>query len=238
MPLTALVADESTRHLVLEMGARMVGDITYLTEVAPPRVGLVLNVGAAHLGPFGGKEGIARAKSELVQALPSASRRCRGAQRRRRARCRDGRGHDRPRRHLRRVDRMPASVPSTCRSTTRAGPASCSQRSVAGHCSRQSPRARQAPGLERSRRSRCRAQPRDVAGQGRRGAERGRVAQPLADAGDPAPRRRDGRQRRLQRQPRFDARRPGCTRLDGAERRRPHLGRARRDARARRGVRR
>jgi UDP-N-acetylmuramoyl-tripeptide--D-alanyl-D-alanine ligase len=72
VPLTALVADESTRHLVLEMGARVAGDIAYLTEVAPPRVGLVLNVGAAHIGPFGGKEAIARAKSELVQALPSA----------------------------------------------------------------------------------------------------------------------------------------------------------------------
>jgi UDP-N-acetylmuramoyl-tripeptide--D-alanyl-D-alanine ligase len=72
VPLTALGADESTRHLVLEMGARMIGDIAYLTEVAPPRIGLVLNVGAAHVGPFGGKEAIGRAKSELVQALPSA----------------------------------------------------------------------------------------------------------------------------------------------------------------------
>jgi UDP-N-acetylmuramoyl-tripeptide--D-alanyl-D-alanine ligase len=66
------VADESTRHLVLEMGARVIGDIAYLTEVAPPRIGLVLNVGTAHVGPFGGKEAIGRAKSELVQSLPSA----------------------------------------------------------------------------------------------------------------------------------------------------------------------
>jgi UDP-N-acetylmuramoyl-tripeptide--D-alanyl-D-alanine ligase len=72
VPLTALVADESTRHLVLEMGARAIGDIAYLTEVAPPRIGLVLNVGAAHVGPFGGKEAIGRAKSELVQSLPAA----------------------------------------------------------------------------------------------------------------------------------------------------------------------
>ena len=72
VPLTALVADESTRHLVLEMGARVIGDIAYLTEVAPPRIGLVLNVGTAHVGPFGGKEAIGRAKSELVQSLPSA----------------------------------------------------------------------------------------------------------------------------------------------------------------------
>jgi UDP-N-acetylmuramoyl-tripeptide--D-alanyl-D-alanine ligase len=73
VPLTALVADESTRYLVVEMGARVVGDIAYLTGVAPPRVGLVLNVGAAHAGVFGGKEATARAKSELVQALPSAA---------------------------------------------------------------------------------------------------------------------------------------------------------------------
>jgi UDP-N-acetylmuramoyl-tripeptide--D-alanyl-D-alanine ligase len=73
VPLTALVADDSTRYLVLEMGARLVGDISYLTTVAPPRIGLVLNVGAAHAGVFGGKDATARAKSELVQALPSAA---------------------------------------------------------------------------------------------------------------------------------------------------------------------
>ena len=73
VPLTALVADESTRHLVLEMGARVVGDIAYLTGVAPPRIGLVLNVGAAHAGEFGSKAATARAKSELVRALPSAA---------------------------------------------------------------------------------------------------------------------------------------------------------------------
>jgi UDP-N-acetylmuramoyl-tripeptide--D-alanyl-D-alanine ligase len=73
VPLTALVADETTRHLVLEMGARALGDIAYLTGVAPPRIGLVLNVGAAHSSEFGGKEATARAKSELVQALPDGS---------------------------------------------------------------------------------------------------------------------------------------------------------------------
>ncbi|MDQ1664274.1 MAG: UDP-N-acetylmuramoyl-tripeptide--D-alanyl-D-alanine ligase [Actinomycetota bacterium] len=73
VPLTALAADESTRYLVLELGARGVGHIAYLTETAPPRVGLVLNVGAAHVGEFGGQEATARAKSELVRALPSAA---------------------------------------------------------------------------------------------------------------------------------------------------------------------
>jgi UDP-N-acetylmuramoyl-tripeptide--D-alanyl-D-alanine ligase len=73
VPLTALVADDSTRTLVLEMGARVVGDIAYLTRVAPPQIGLVLNVGAAHIGEFGGRAATALAKSELVQALPSAA---------------------------------------------------------------------------------------------------------------------------------------------------------------------
>src|SRR5919112_1997253 len=60
------------RLLVLEMGARGPGHIAYLTRIAPPRIGLVLNIGAAHLGEFGSVEGTARAKGELVEALPAA----------------------------------------------------------------------------------------------------------------------------------------------------------------------
>ncbi|RAY16530.1 UDP-N-acetylmuramoyl-tripeptide--D-alanyl-D-alanine ligase [Actinomadura craniellae] len=70
LPLTALRADAATRHLVLEMGARGIGHIAYLTTVAPPRVGAVLNVGSAHLGEFGSREAVAQAKGELVAALP------------------------------------------------------------------------------------------------------------------------------------------------------------------------
>ena len=69
MPLTALRADPSTRYLVLEMGARGVGHIRELCEVAPPHVGLVLNVGKAHMGEFGSQEAIARAKGELVESV-------------------------------------------------------------------------------------------------------------------------------------------------------------------------
>jgi UDP-N-acetylmuramoyl-tripeptide--D-alanyl-D-alanine ligase len=72
LPLTALRADEHTRHLVLEMGARGVGHISYLTGLTPPRIGLVLNVGSAHIGEFGGRDQIALAKGELVEALPEA----------------------------------------------------------------------------------------------------------------------------------------------------------------------
>lgn len=73
LPLTALSADESTRHLVLEMGARGIGHIRYLTGLTPPRIGVVLNVGTAHIGEFGGREQIAQAKGELVEALPEES---------------------------------------------------------------------------------------------------------------------------------------------------------------------
>ncbi|MFE0043603.1 UDP-N-acetylmuramoyl-tripeptide--D-alanyl-D-alanine ligase [Streptomyces albireticuli] len=72
LPLTALSADTATDTLVLEMGARGIGHIRYLTEITPPRVGVVLNVGTAHVGEFGGREQIAVAKGELVEALPAA----------------------------------------------------------------------------------------------------------------------------------------------------------------------
>ncbi|MEV5575212.1 UDP-N-acetylmuramoyl-tripeptide--D-alanyl-D-alanine ligase [Spirillospora sp. NPDC052269] len=71
LPLTALRADEDTRHLVLEMGARGIGHIAYLCGIARPRIGVVLNVGSAHLGEFGSQAAVAQAKGELVEALPA-----------------------------------------------------------------------------------------------------------------------------------------------------------------------
>ncbi len=72
LPLTALRADADTRYLVLEMGARGAGHIAYLCGIAPPKVGVVLNVGVAHVGEFGSREAIAVAKGELVEALPAS----------------------------------------------------------------------------------------------------------------------------------------------------------------------
>lgn len=72
LPLTILRADRRTRYLVLEMGAGKPGDITHLMRVARPQLGLVLNVGPAHIMTLGGVEGVAKAKAELVQALPPA----------------------------------------------------------------------------------------------------------------------------------------------------------------------
>ncbi|UIJ33536.1 UDP-N-acetylmuramoyl-tripeptide--D-alanyl-D-alanine ligase [Allobranchiibius sp. GilTou73] len=71
VPLTLCRVTAATRHLVVEMGASGVGHIAYLTRMAPPRIGIVLNVGHAHVGEFGSVDAIARTKSELVAALPS-----------------------------------------------------------------------------------------------------------------------------------------------------------------------
>jgi UDP-N-acetylmuramoyl-tripeptide--D-alanyl-D-alanine ligase len=69
LPYTVLKATEKTRYLVLEMGARGIGHIRYLCEIARPTIGVVVNVGVAHVGEFGSVEVTAQAKSELVAAL-------------------------------------------------------------------------------------------------------------------------------------------------------------------------
>ena len=69
VPLTLLRSTEATKYCILEMGARHVGDIAKLTELANPNVGVVLVVGTAHLGEFGSVEAIAKTKSELIKAL-------------------------------------------------------------------------------------------------------------------------------------------------------------------------
>ncbi len=71
LPLTVLRAHAETRFLVLEMGARRIGHIAYLCEIAPPHVAAVLNVGTAHIGEFGSRESIAFAKGEIIAALPA-----------------------------------------------------------------------------------------------------------------------------------------------------------------------
>lgn len=74
LPLTVLGIDESTRFLVLEMGARGIGHIAHLTAIARPDISLVLNVGSAHLGEFGSVDAIAQAKGEIVEALEPGGR--------------------------------------------------------------------------------------------------------------------------------------------------------------------
>ncbi|HRA74942.1 MAG TPA: UDP-N-acetylmuramoyl-tripeptide--D-alanyl-D-alanine ligase [Propionicimonas sp.] len=71
VPLTATAVDAATRYLVSEFGARGPGHIAALAGIVPPEVGVVLNVGHAHLGEFGSVAAIAAAKGELVEALPA-----------------------------------------------------------------------------------------------------------------------------------------------------------------------
>jgi len=71
VPMTVGRIGPETQFLVVEMGARGIGHIAYLCDIAPPRVGVVLNVGQAHVGEFGGQAAIAQAKGELVEALPA-----------------------------------------------------------------------------------------------------------------------------------------------------------------------
>ena len=68
-PYTVCQATTDTRYLVLEMGARGLGHLSYLCEIAPVDVAVVLNVGTAHLEGFGSPEAIATAKSELPASL-------------------------------------------------------------------------------------------------------------------------------------------------------------------------
>ena len=70
-PYTVLRSTVDTRYLVLEKSARGIGHVAWLTRIARPRIGVVLNVGTAHLGEFGSRENIALAKGELVEALPA-----------------------------------------------------------------------------------------------------------------------------------------------------------------------
>ncbi len=70
LPLTILGAEPATDMLVCEIGAGVVGEITSLCAVARPDIGIVTNVGLAHVETFGSPRRIRRAKAELVESLP------------------------------------------------------------------------------------------------------------------------------------------------------------------------
>jgi UDP-N-acetylmuramoyl-tripeptide--D-alanyl-D-alanine ligase len=71
LPLTLTRIEPGIQAVVVEMGARGPGHIAALARLARPGVGVVLNVGESHLGMFGSREAIAKAKGELVEALPA-----------------------------------------------------------------------------------------------------------------------------------------------------------------------
>ena len=72
LPVTILNAPGDTQALVLEMGMRGFGEIKRLCDVGRPTIGVITRIAAAHTELLGGIEGVAKAKAELIQALPAA----------------------------------------------------------------------------------------------------------------------------------------------------------------------
>ncbi len=70
LPLTLFRCRDDYQWMVLEMGMSARGEIARLSEIGSPSVGIITNIGAAHLETLHGLEGVARAKGELFEALP------------------------------------------------------------------------------------------------------------------------------------------------------------------------
>ncbi|WP_017727205.1 UDP-N-acetylmuramoyl-tripeptide--D-alanyl-D-alanine ligase [Halalkalibacterium ligniniphilum] len=69
LPLTVLAMPEDCEVLILEMGMSGFGEIKRLSEIATPDVAIVTNIGESHLEQLGSREGIAKAKMEIIAGL-------------------------------------------------------------------------------------------------------------------------------------------------------------------------
>ncbi|WP_252354577.1 UDP-N-acetylmuramoyl-tripeptide--D-alanyl-D-alanine ligase, partial [Acinetobacter soli] len=65
VPMMLLELKPEHRYAVMELGASHQGEIDYTSQLVQPHVAGILNIGTAHLGEFGGRDGICRAKSEI-----------------------------------------------------------------------------------------------------------------------------------------------------------------------------
>ncbi len=69
VPLTLVNLNESHQYAIIEMGANHPGEIANLTQLVKPDIGVITNIGPAHLEGFGSIEGVAKAKAELYRHL-------------------------------------------------------------------------------------------------------------------------------------------------------------------------
>lgn len=69
VPLTILKITADTEIAIIEMGANHQGEIAFLCKIAMPDFGIITNIGKAHLGEFGGFEGVKKAKNELYKHI-------------------------------------------------------------------------------------------------------------------------------------------------------------------------
>lgn len=69
LPLTILSLEEDTEYAVLEMGMSSFGEIEFLSNMAKPTYAVITNIGEAHMQDLGSREGIAKAKFEIIAGL-------------------------------------------------------------------------------------------------------------------------------------------------------------------------
>ncbi|QGM32374.1 UDP-N-acetylmuramoyl-tripeptide--D-alanyl-D-alanine ligase [Psychrobacillus sp. FSL K6-2843] len=69
LPLTILSLEEDTEYAVLEMGMSSFGEIEFLSNMAKPTYAVITNIGEAHMQDLGSREGIAKAKFEIISGL-------------------------------------------------------------------------------------------------------------------------------------------------------------------------
>ena len=74
VPQTILSITEQDRYAILELGARQIGDLKFLTELVCPDVALCTNIGTAHLGIFGSADNLLQAKCEIFRYAPDHCR--------------------------------------------------------------------------------------------------------------------------------------------------------------------